>query len=207
MRDRSKLWLFEVIHTFLGLHLGLKLMSVSMSNGWKLIASTWWRIHEGFYSSGRGNSVWRGSAFGVQRDMRLFVTFDQHKSVLVILKLWNDSLWLALLDTPNSLLWSWYHRLGEHLSSDTVSQWSVPRDLVNIIFLCLLGCNWRIWRWVTGRHPFLAHAALAFFLHCSFANGWQKLMCISSPWKVRRLLSLRPEVWSRGCPMYILFVE
>ena len=171
MDNWSILRLFKVVHALLSLHLSFKFMSVGMGNCWKLIASTWRRVHERFNTCRRGNGVRRGPTSGIQRNMRLFITFNQHKPVLVFLKLRNYSLWLALLNSTNSLFGSWNYRLSKHLSCDSVSQRSMPRHLVNIIFLSLLWGDRRVWWWVPGRHPLFSHSSFALFLHHSFTNS------------------------------------
>ncbi len=84
--------LFEVIHALLSLHLGFKIVSGCMGDSGELVATTGWGVHEGFNTCGRGNSVGRGTTARVQRDMGLFIALDQHKPVLVFLKLRDNSL-------------------------------------------------------------------------------------------------------------------
>lgn len=95
--------LFEVIHALLSLHLGFKLVSGCMGDGRELVATAGWGVHEGFNTRRRGNSVGRSTTTGVQRDMGLFIALDQHKSMVVFLKLRDNSLRLALLHNRDSL--------------------------------------------------------------------------------------------------------
>jgi hypothetical protein len=93
-----------VVHALLSLHLGFKFMSGRMGNSRELVATARWGVHEGFNTRGRGNSVGRSTTARVQRDMGLFIALDQHKSMVVFLKLRDNSLRLALLHYRDSLL-------------------------------------------------------------------------------------------------------